>query len=93
MHYFPNYNKESAGTQLSSLLRQNENLKGQLMELGFMPKKNLDSNPCQVELIVVFFGGSLFVLALGAVDKPLLVICRVFCVLNPNYFPPFFINY
>ena len=53
--YFPNNNKKSASTQLGRWVRQNENLKRQLMELGFKPRKKI-LTPSQVKLIVGFFG-------------------------------------
>ncbi len=53
--YFPNSNKNSASTQLSRWVKQNENLKKQLMELGFKPRKKI-LTPSQVKLIVNFFG-------------------------------------
>lgn len=52
--YFPNSSKVSATTQFSRWIRQNENLKMKLFELGYKPKKIL--TPCQVKLIVDFFG-------------------------------------
>lgn len=53
--YFPKSNKNSASTQLGRWLRQNENLKKQLVELGFKPRNKI-LTPSQVKLIVDFFG-------------------------------------
>ncbi|MBU6158733.1 MAG: DUF4248 domain-containing protein [Bacteroidetes bacterium] len=55
MLYFPNSNKSSASTQLSRWVRQNENLKKQLGELGFKPRKKI-LTPSQVKLIVDYLG-------------------------------------
>ena len=53
--YFPNCNKNSASTQLSRWVKQNDNLKKQLMELGFKPRRKI-LTPGQVKLIVDFLG-------------------------------------
>jgi hypothetical protein len=53
--YFPNSTKKSASTQLGRWVRQNENLKMQLVELGFKPRKKI-LTPIQVKLIIDFFG-------------------------------------
>jgi len=53
--YFPNCNKNSASTQLGRWIRQNENLRNQLYELGYKPRKKI-LTPSQVKLIVDFFG-------------------------------------
>jgi hypothetical protein len=53
--YFPNSSKVSATTQLGRWIRQNENLKLQLIELGYKPKKKI-LTPIQVRVIVDFIG-------------------------------------
>jgi Domain of unknown function (DUF4248) len=53
--YFPNSNKNSASTQLGRWIRQNENLRNQLYELDYKPRKKI-LTPSQVRLIVNFFG-------------------------------------
>ena len=53
--YFPNSTKKSASTQFGRWVRQNENLKMQLVELGFKPRKKI-LTPIQVKLIIDFFG-------------------------------------
>jgi hypothetical protein len=53
--YFPNSTKKSASTQLGRWMRQNDKLKMQLLELGYMPRKKI-LTPVQVKLIVELFG-------------------------------------
>jgi hypothetical protein len=53
--YFPNSNKRSASTQLGRWVRQNENLKIKLFELGYKPRKKI-LTPIQVKVIVELFG-------------------------------------
>jgi hypothetical protein len=53
--YFPNSTKKSASTQLGRWMRQNDKLKMQLLELGYMPRKKI-LTPIQVKLIVELFG-------------------------------------
>ena len=53
--YFPNSTKKSASTQLGRWVRQNVNLKIQLYELGYKPRKKI-LTPSQVKLIVDLFG-------------------------------------
>lgn len=53
--YFPKSSKVSATTQLGRWIRQNENLKLQLIELGYKPKKKI-LTPSQVKVIVDFIG-------------------------------------
>ena len=53
--YFPNSTKKSASTQLGRWVRQNQNLKMKMVELGFKPRKKI-LTPIQVKLIIDFFG-------------------------------------
>jgi hypothetical protein len=55
MLYFPNCNKSSASTQLGRWVKQNENLKKKMTDLGYKPRKKI-LTPSQVKLIVDFFG-------------------------------------
>lgn len=55
LHYFPNSNKNSASTQLGRWIKQNQNLKNQLSELGYLPRKKI-LTPSQVKLIIDYFG-------------------------------------
>ena len=51
--YFPNSSKVSPTTQFGRWIRQNENLKMQLLELKYKPKKKI-LTPSQVQVIVDF---------------------------------------
>jgi hypothetical protein len=55
MLYFPNSTKKSASAQMGRWIRGNDNLKNQLMELGFQPRKKL-LTPNQVKLLIDHFG-------------------------------------
>ena len=55
MLYFSNSTKKSASAQLGRWIQGNDNLKNQLTEMGFKPKKKL-LTPNQVKLIIEVFG-------------------------------------
>lgn len=53
--YFPNCTKRSASTQLGRWVRQNEQLKKQLIESGFKQGRKI-LTPKQVEIMVSIIG-------------------------------------